>query len=149
MSPDFEDLIQLYSKQQNPNCEECRCYALSSELSSGAHFEKNGDSLKKERKKERRRSCKLQRQSRTSLPAVSQQNSFHASLRGCENSLSGITKPSSQRSGHSHPLLRFDCGLSNKSRDNNMTRATMTNDLQGRRATNANGGAKPKRHFGG
>ena len=48
-------MIQLYGRQQNPNCEECRCYALLS-LSlfglSGAHFEKNGDSLKKERRRD-------------------------------------------------------------------------------------------------
>ena len=39
----------------------------------------------------------------------------------------------------SHLILRFDCGLSNKSRDNNMTRAT--NDVQGRRAGNERAGA--------
>ena len=52
--------------------------------------------------------------------------------RGCENPAHAITQPRrSRQSYYSHPLLRFDCGLSNKSCDNNMTRAT--NDVQGRR----------------
>ena len=131
----FQNLAQLYHKQQNPNCEECRRYALFGVgLCSGAHFEKNGDSLKKERESPQLQTAATKP---TSLPVVSQQCHLQRGISGSREVARIPWARSRNLSTILAPILSLSSSiwlrwLSNKSRDNNMTRAT--NDVQGKEA---------------